>query len=247
MRYIAAFAAALLLGGCAGSPTSSLPRSSQASLVATAAVHSDSPSYLSENWTSYPLNTQWVDGSTHGNWYDQFDGGGSVHVSGPSNGFSSNYLYLKPQYVAGDTRSSLVTSLQTFYNNNFYAVSTFKTISQNRPSPNTWERAWFIWDYTSNTSFYNVVLKTNGWELDQENIHYPGYQRFLTSGTTPTFAVGSLSTVSVTQTGNSLVVNVNGNYLTSYTDTLYPLSSGKLGLYTEDAAVGFSYLAGSNN
>jgi hypothetical protein len=102
-------------------------------------------------------------------------------------------------------------------------------------APNPWEVAWLLWHYTDNTHFYYFIPKPNGWELGKADPAYPGAQRFLATGTWPVFPVGTWHRVSISQLGQSIDVSVNGVLLTRYTDRERTYTSGRVGLYTEDA------------
>lgn len=109
---------------------------------------------------------------------------------------------------------------------------------------------------------YYLVLKPNGWELgklDQALFLGTGGQRYLASGTSPQFPVGpTWRNVSIWQTQVDaahvrITVTVDGERLTTFVDgpgsggvpawSEHPdqevYTSGRVGLYTEDARVQF--------
>ena len=102
--------------------------------------------------------------------------------------------------------------------------ATMRTDTQLRTGddPNPWEVAWFLWNYTDDQHFYAVVLKPNGWEISKEDPAYPGAQRFLASGDSPTFPVGSAFDITVTITtaedAVTMTVSVGGAELATVTD-----------------------------
>jgi hypothetical protein len=96
-----------------------------------------------------------------------------------------------------------------------------------------------LWHYADNTRFYYFIPKPNGWELGKADSAYPGAQRFLATGSSPVFPVGEWYRVSIVQTGQTIQVSVNGIPVTTFTDTERPLTSGRVGLYSEDAEVYF--------
>ena len=106
--------------------------------------------------------------------------------------------------------------------------------------PNAWEVGWVLWHYTDPRRFYALALKPTGWELSKQDERYPGGQRFLTSGDGPEFPVGTWHDIGVVQVGNTVKVSGNGRLLAEFTDTERPYLSGSVGLYTEDARVGFA-------
>lgn len=149
---------------------------------------------------------------------------------------------MQPEVSASpaQTHACLVTSTATF--ESITASVSLTTLAQLRAgsAPNPWEVAWLIWAYTSDTAFYSLNLKPNGWELGKEDASYPGAQRFLATAATPAFPIGKPYAVRVTQTGATMTVNVNGTELVSYTDTENPYLSGSVGLYCEDSHVQFA-------
>jgi hypothetical protein len=104
-------------------------------------------------------------------------------------------------------------------------------------APNAWEVAWVLWNYTDNTHFYYFIAKPNGWELGKEDPAYPGAQRFLAAGSSPTYAIGQWLNVKVVQSSNTIKVYVNGTLITTFTDNERPYSGGKIGFYSEDSLV----------
>lgn len=155
-------------------------------------------------------------------------------------------LFLEPKHstVLYETHADLVTTNDSFTDATISLD--MKTVSQTSAYPNAWEAGWVLWDYQSNTEFYYFVLKPNGWELGKEDPNYPGAQRFLATGSSPTFAIGSEHHVEISQThdatSTTLSVTVDGTLLTTFTDSEAPYTTGKVGLYTEDARVAFDNL-----
>jgi len=161
--------------------------------------------------------------------------------------FSNKALLLEPMASTspGETHAALIVS-QTEYADVSFGAD-FTTISQLRTgsTPNPWECAWAVFNYTDNTHFYYVAFKPNGWELGKADPAYPGAQRFLATGEDMTFAVGSKHSFQITQTGATITVTVDGKVLTTFTDLESPYLSGKVGFYTEDAKVAFDTVTGS--
>ena len=120
--------------------------------------------------------------------------------------------------------------------------ATMKTTSQVRKgAPNPWEVGWFLFRYQDPQHFYAVVLKPNGWEVSKQDPAYKGGQRFLASGDAAKFPVGGSYKVKVEQEGPAeFTVSVDGQKLATVKDSERPYPSGKVALYTEDAAVAFS-------
>ena len=191
---------------------------------------------LAEDFESLSTTRSWDDGTTHGAWKARFDGYGRVGVESAA----SNVLVLKPKASdqAGETHAALVTSRKTFSAMQLRVRA--KTVRQLRtPSPNAWESAWVLWSFKDNTHFYYLALKPNGWELGKADPAYPGAQRFLATGTSMRFPVGSWASVKIRQVANTMSVWANGTLLTTFTDNERPYMSGSVGLYNEDAKTFF--------
>lgn len=99
-------------------------------------------------------------------------------------------------------------------------------------------------DRNDSAHFYYLALKPSGWELGKRDPAYPGGQRFLATGATPSFPIGTWEHVEVTQAtdGNghptfTVKATVNGIPVTlaTFTDTERPYLSGKVGNYNEDS------------
>ena len=137
---------------------------------------------------------------------------------------------------------------------------------EQRPGGNPWETAWLWWNYSripmtgSSQGIpdpdgyarfaYYLTLKPNGWEvgkIDQQHFITTGGQRYLATGTTPTFPIGGTwHDVEVRQVGGKITVLVDGATLTTVTDTGGTVTgeqvytSGGVGLYCEDSRAEFS-------
>ena len=192
---------------------------------------------LSETFDALPVGVPWLDGSVHGAWTSVFNGYGATQVLGGPDG---NALGITPQAAtsAGETHAGLVTTTESFADGEIGVRMT--TLRQLRATaPNPWETAWLLWHYRDNQHFYYLALKPNGWELGKEDPAYPGSQRFLATGEAPAFPVGRTYDVRVTQNDGVTSVRVDGRLLTEFTDTERPYRAGRVGLYSEDAAVLF--------
>ncbi|HEX4662547.1 MAG TPA: hypothetical protein VH144_02940 [Candidatus Saccharimonadales bacterium] len=203
---------------------------------------------LDDNFSAYSVGN-WSENQTVGNWYDQFNGFGTQAIVA-----SGAYKHLrqvpKASTVATETHAALSTSVGMFGNGT--TTAEFTTSKQLRTkTPNAWERAWLLWHYTDNTHFYYVTLKANGWEVGKEDPAYPGAQQFLGSGSNYTWPVGSWNHVEVVSSGTSFTVKATDTggtlrTLFSYTDKAANASqytSGRIGLYDEDASVDWGWLA----
>ena len=191
---------------------------------------------LVETFDGHRSGQRWVDGERHEQWQAEYDGYGRTQVTdegGPA-------LSLAPRSARDPevTHGGLVTTTREF--EDLELTTQLRTVRQLRQGPpNPWEVAWVLWHYTDDKHFYYLVLKPNGWELGKEDPAYPGAQRHLASGTSPTFPLEVAHTARVRQVGDTITVWANGELLTTYTDKERPYGRGRVGLYTEDAEVRF--------
>lgn len=199
---------------------------------------------FTEYFFSYTAGNCLPDGTAFGPWTVVFAGFGCVKIE--SDGINQ-WLHAVPKVPnGGNTHSSLIvgpsfssiTASSTFtYDVNVHTISQNRT---GRKAPRPWEVGWVVWHYADNDHFYYFIPKTNGWELGKRDPVYTGGQRFLATGTSPTFPIGVPYAVHITQdSSNTITASVNGQLLTTFTDMERPYQSGKIGLYTEDAHVHF--------
>lgn len=186
-------------------------------------------------WAMRPTGNEatWAQGETYGDWVVRYTGYGAVTSDGER-------ITLEPQAAADHaiTHGGLVHTTGQCQEADF-AVS-LNTESQVRQgSPNTWEVGWVLWNFQSDTQFYAVALKPNGWEISKQDPNYEGNQRFLASGDSPTFPIGKDYRVTVTQDNGTMTVSADGQELATVTDEETPYRDGAVGLYTEDARVHF--------
>jgi hypothetical protein len=191
-----------------------------------------------EDFSAMTTSTCYPDGSTIGVWQFVYNGYGC-------NGFvasnANKLLFEQPatSYFADETHGSLV--IGPYISGDFTLEVSATTTRQLRANgaANPWEVAWVLWHYTDDLHFYYFVPKPNGWELGKEDPAYPGAQRFLASGTSPSFPIGAWYRTRVVQSGQTIQVFVNDELITTFTDRQRPYSSGRVGLYNEDAEVYF--------
>jgi len=185
-----------------------------------------------------PAGKCYPDGSTIGVWQFVYNGYGC-------NGFvaanANTMLFEQPATSTSpaETHGSLV--IGPYISGDFTLQVSVATTAQLRvnSAPNAWEVAWVLWHYTDDSHFYYFVPKPNGWELGKEDPAYPGAQRFLASGTSPSFPIGPWHRTRVVQSGQTIQVFVNDLLITTFTDRERTYSSGRVGLYNEDAEVYF--------
>jgi hypothetical protein len=141
---------------------------------------------------------------------------------------------------AAETFSSLVVSRQAWADM-AVSVDTTTVAQLRRPEPNTWEVPWVLFRYSDLAHYYWLILKPNGWELGKKDggaLDGTAPQKFLATGSTPTFPIGRRYRVHLTISGGTIAATVNGTPLFRYTDP-HPLPAGALGLYEEDSTVAF--------
>ena len=209
--------------------------------LSLASAQSTSP--FADNFSSYTKNSCFADGSSFGPWTNVFSGYGCIQTGASG---SSSWLDEAPAVSVSpsETHASLATG-PSFSAPFTYNVSV-KTVAQLRQgsAPNPWEVGWVLWNFSDNSHFYYFQAKPNGWELGKEDPAYPGAQRFLATGSSPTFPIGSWYNVQITQNAqNTVTVSVNGQLVTTFTDTQTPYSSGKIALYNEDSHVQFTNIS----
>jgi hypothetical protein len=183
-----------------------------------------------------PPGVSWSEGSTHGQWRDEFNGYGATgtEIDG------SRVLSESPQAASssGETHAALVTTLAAIGDLDF--TVRLRTVAQLRtPAPNPWEVGWVLWHYTDNSHFYYLMLKPNGWELGKEDPAYPDGQRFLATSSSPAYPIGGWHAVHVRQVGDDVTAWADGVQLVSFVDAERPYGQGAIGLYDEDAHVHF--------
>lgn len=206
-------------------------------VVSTPAPTPTTPGALfADDFSTYATGACLADGKTFGSWTSVYGGYGCNFITKLSSG-SALALSPKASTASSETHGSLVAG-PAFSGNISYQVDV-QTAKQLRTgsAPNAWEVAWVIWNYSDDTHFYYFVAKPNGWELGKEDPAYAGAQRFLATGSSPTFPIGKSYKVKVTQVSNTISVYVDGALITSFTDNERPYTSGKIGVYSEDAYI----------
>lgn len=188
---------------------------------------------FSESFAQLPSG-RWVDGARYGAWESVYDGYGTTRVQGGD----APALSQRPKTATSSdvTHGALAVTVQEYGDIDLTVRQ--RTVGQLRsPEPNAWEVPWALWAYADDEHFYYLVLKPNGWELGKEDPAYPGAQRFLATGASPTFSLGGWHTVRVRQIGTTIEAWGDGQLLTRFVDQERPYRTGHVGLYTEDAHV----------
>jgi hypothetical protein len=191
-----------------------------------------------EDFSAMPVGTCYPDGSAAGVWQFVYNGYGC-------NGFiassSNTMLFEQPATSTSPGESHAALVVGPSVSGDFTLQVSAATSGQLRVNsdPNPWEVAWVLWHYTDNVHFYYFIPKPNGWELGKADPAYPGAQRFLATGASPSFPIGPWYRIRVAQSGQTIQVFVNDLFITTFTDRERVYSSGRIGLYSEDAQAYF--------
>jgi hypothetical protein len=197
---------------------------------------------LVEDFSRMPTGTCYPDGTVIGAWEFVYNGYGcNAFLS--SNGNTMLLEQPRPSVTPDETHAAL--TLGPAFSGDFTLQVATATTRQLRTGslPNPWEVGWVLWHYTDNLHFYYFIAKPNGWELGKEDPAYAGAQRFLATGSSPTFPIGSWYRIGIKQTGSTIEVFANDLLIATVTDGERPYSSGRLALYSEDAEVYFDNVA----
>lgn len=219
-------------------------------LLIGAALPAVAVTVFADDFSSYNAGNCLPDSTAFGPWTVVFAGFGCVKIE--SDGINQWLHAVSKVPKGGNTHSALIvgpsfsshivsttTASSTFmYDVNVHTID--QTRAGSRKAPRPWEVGWVVWHYTDNDHFYYFIPKTNGWELGKRDPAYTGGQRFLATGSSPTFPIGVPYAVHITQNAaNTITASVNGQLLVTFTDMERPYTAGKIGLYTEDAHVHF--------
>jgi len=190
-----------------------------------------------EDFSTMPLNVCLTDGAVIGQWEFVYNGYGCTSFASLQ---GNTALVEQPKTATrvGETHASLVLGPSTVGDVSVQVdINTNKQLRNKKP--HAWEVGWLLWNFTDNLHFYYFIAKPTGWELGKEDPAYPGSQRFLATGSFPTFPIGQWYRVKAVQTGATIQIFVNGALITTFTDTESPYWNGRVGLYTEDAKIYF--------
>ena len=204
-----------------------------AALLAVAAA----PAYagtIIEDFSAMPLGTCREDGTRIGAWTFVYDGYGCTAFVAPA---GNTILLEQPAASAQmyETHASLALGPAATGDVTLQVdVATSRQL-RTGSAPNPWEVGWVLWHYTDDVHFYYFIPKPNGWELGKADPAYSGAQRFLATGSSPQFPIGGWYRVRVAQSCRTIQVYVNDLPIATFTDSERPYSTGRIGLYTEDA------------
>jgi hypothetical protein len=170
-------------------------------------------------------------------------------------------LYMKPEYVTGQTRSCLMLTNQCF--SDFDCTFDMKTKSQNRtPTPNGWEVAWFMFNFYDDWHHYYMLIHSNGGlEIGRKDYNTQIEQQIFlvtTANTSPKFTLNKWFNIRVIKKGIHITVYVDGIKIADFDDNgtvgtdsstgLKPkppsskMLHGNIGFYCEDAEVCYNNL-----
>jgi hypothetical protein len=220
----------------------SIARVSLAMLLAAAISATVLAGTYLEDFSTMPVGTCYPDGSVLGVWQFVYNGYGCNAFVAPG---SNTMLFQQPRtsVTPDETHGALVVGPAIAGDFTLHVSSATTRQLRAGNAPNPWEVAWILWHYSDNLHFYYFVAKPNGWELGKEDPAYPGAQRFLATGSSPSFPIGPWYRIGVAQTGDTIQVSVNGVQVVTVIDRERPYSSGRVGLYSEDAEAYFDDVA----
>jgi hypothetical protein len=215
-------------------------------LLASASARSQT---FFDDFSTYPRNVCWTDGSKFGPWTVAWSGFGCVEAVADA---TVSWLNERPKASSGSGRSALTVGPSLGAVTSYTYQLSIKTLAQINSNPKPWQVGWALWSYSNPNSFYNVVLKPNGWELDKEYATRTGAQGqcFLASGTNYKFPIGvrydlQINDAIVGVATKTLTVRVSSGSLpgqitlVTYTDAgacgVAPYMSGNIALYDDDA------------
>ena len=193
---------------------------------------------FAEDFSGMTTGTCYPDGSVTGAWkfiYNGYGCNGFVSVS------DNTMLFERPKVATlpDETHANLVVGPSIGGD----VVLQLRTVTTRQlregSAPNPWEVGWVIWNYTDSDHCYYFIAKPNGWELGKRDPAYPGGQRFLATGSAPSYPIGAWYRIEIIQSGNTMKVLVDDLPVTTFTDRERPYSSGHIGMYTEDAETYF--------
>jgi hypothetical protein len=176
------------------------------------------------------------EGESTGQWHLRYSGYGCVTLT---TGKGGTELSMEPARADGTAETHAPLLLGPEYGDRMIMNARVETVEQLRRNaePNAWEVAWIVWQYQDDSHFYYFIPKPNGWELGKRDPTYPGRQRFLASSVERKFPLGHAYNVQITHQGNVFSVVVDGIAIVTFTDTERPYLSGRIALYSEDAAI----------
>jgi len=185
---------------------------------------------------------KWTQGSGAGGFQEMFGPKGAVGIEWDRTRPGHKALFLRPHVTRTtlvQTQSALV--IRTGNLSKFDIIAWEQTLRQYPvgATPGARDVGWLLWDYSDNAHFYAFILERNGWELIKQDPSYPGGQIVLDAGIAPTAPINAPQVVEISQSGATVVVQVDGASVVDYTDQRNTYLSGSLGFYAQNAYVHF--------
>ncbi len=169
-----------------------------------------------------------------GHWYVASTGFGCVRVADGPHGRHLRASPL-PSSLERETHAFLVTGPVLAAPLTYSLHVRTEAQTREKTPANAWETAWVVWGYSDPRHFYYFVPRADGWELGKRDPTYPGGQRFLASGSHPTFPLRRWTEFNVTQdAAGRIEVRAAGSLVVRYVDEERPYRAGKIALYGED-------------
>ncbi len=177
-----------------------------------------------------------AEGTQLGAWNVRYHGYGCV---GPERLNGRTTLYMSPTEALVGNVTHAPLAVGPSHSERLTLTARFETLHHTRANdaPNPWEVAWLVWHLQDDEHFYYFIPKPNGWELGKRDPAYPGGQRFLATGNERLFPIGQIYDVTVQQRGTLMTVFVDGEQIVQFRDRERPYRSGRVALYSEDAAI----------
>jgi hypothetical protein len=184
--------------------------------------------------------------SPNGLWQDRYNGYGVTGIAeDPKTG--NHYLYEKPKTSTSrnETHASLVITTKNYSNFDMTLdMNTFNQLRKGSGGPNSWEAAWINWRYTDDFHSYALTLKNDGFQIEKKdnNDRNDSAEIFLLDDYTPQLKVGEWTKVRIIMEGTHIRIWINGKNIVDFYDKVPnspQMSYGAIGLYNEDAFVGF--------
>jgi len=82
-----------------------------------------------------------------------------------------------------------------------------RVTEQHRAEPNPWEVAWVV--LGNEEQFIAFVAKPNGWHVEVVDARAEPYERFLASGSSPSYPVGEAIVVSIAARGSGIEITAD--------------------------------------
>ena len=151
-----------------------------------------------EDFSTMPVGSCYPDGSAVGIWQFVFSGYG---CSGFVSSNSNTMLFQRPMppTKSDETHAALVVGPAIAGDFTLQAWTATSRQLRTSGAPNPWEVGWLLWHYGDNFHFYYFIAKPNGWELGKRDPAYPGAQRFLATGSVPSFPIGQWYRIGIDQ------------------------------------------------